>query len=172
MIDRLFIFPPIYHPPIYHMISPSCKREAKTAFGRDEVFVEEFWETTKHLEVQIIADGSSTVHLYERDCTVQHRHQKMVELAPARDIHPELRKNLTDCAKKLAGASGYKGAGTVEFLVSGDLNKADTPYVFMEVNPRVQVEHTITEEATDVDIVQTQLLVASMNYEGRGNYIN
>ncbi|KAL7510589.1 hypothetical protein ACHAXN_007523 [Cyclotella atomus] len=139
----------------------SCQREALTAFGRDEVFLEEFWENTKHLEVQILADGQGgVVHLYERDCTVQHRHQKVIELAPARDIHPELRQRLVDCAVTLAKQCNYKGAGTVEFLVRGELSNPDTEFVFMEVNPRVQVEHTVTEEATGVDIVQAQLLIA------------
>ncbi|CAD7940083.1 unnamed protein product [Amoebophrya sp. A120] len=140
----------------------TCQREALTAFGRGEVFIEEFWDKTKHLEVQILADGrGNVVHLFERDCTVQHRHQKMVEMAPARDIHPELREKLTACAKKLALQSGYRGAGTVEFLVRGSLTDPNARFVFMEMNPRVQVEHTITEEATGVDIVQTQLLMAS-----------
>ena len=139
----------------------SCRRESLNAFGRPEVFLEEFWTETKHLEVQVLADGfGNVVHLYERDCTVQHRHQKMVELAPPRDIHPDLREKLTSCAVSLAKNSGYRGAGTVEFLVRGPLDKADSPVVFMEVNPRVQVEHTITEEATGVDIVQSQLLIA------------
>ncbi|CAD7931236.1 unnamed protein product [Amoebophrya sp. A25] len=140
----------------------TCQREAMTAFGRGEVFIEEFWNRTKHLEVQILADGGGgVVHLFERDCTVQHRHQKMVEMAPARDIHPELRKKLTDCAISLARASGYRGAGTVEFLVRGSLEDANANFVFMEMNPRVQVEHTVTEEATGLDIVQAQLLIAS-----------
>lgn len=139
----------------------SCKREALTAFGRDEVFIEEFWEKTKHLEVQIVADGQGgVVHLFERDCTVQHRHQKVIELAPARNIHPELRKRLLDCAVRLVKSCNYKGAATVEFLVRGELDDANTKFVFMEVNPRVQVEHTVTEEATGVDVVQTQLLIA------------
>mmetsp|Transcript_6012 Transcript_6012/g.10728 ORF Transcript_6012/g.10728 Transcript_6012/m.10728 type:complete len:1005 (+) Transcript_6012:147-3161(+) len=140
----------------------SCQREALTAFGRDEVFLEEFWEDTKHLEVQILADGhGGVVHLFERDCTVQHRHQKVIELAPARDIHPELRRRLVDCAVTLARGCNYKGAGTVEFLVRGELNNPETEFVFMEVNPRVQVEHTVTEEATGIDIVQAQLLIAA-----------
>jgi acetyl/propionyl-CoA carboxylase alpha subunit len=139
----------------------SCQREALTAFGRSEVFLEEFWENTKHLEVQILADGQGgVVHLYERDCTVQHRHQKVIELAPAREIHPELRERLVNCAVTLARQCNYKGAGTVEFLVRGELTNPDTEFVFMEVNPRVQVEHTVTEEATGVDIVQAQLLIA------------
>ena len=103
----------------------------------------EFWEDTKHLEVQILADGKGgVVHLFERDCTVQHRHQKVIELAPARNIHPELRRRLVDCAVTLARQCNYKGAGTVEFLVRGDLESPETEFVFMEVNPLVQVEHT------------------------------
>ena len=100
------------------------------------------------------------MHLFERDCTVQHRHQKVIELAPARNIHPELREKLVECAITLAKGCNYKGEGTVEFLVRGDLESADTEFVFMEVNPRVQVEHTVTEEATGIDIVQAQLLIA------------
>lgn len=110
----------------------------------------EFWEDTKHLEVQILADGKGgVVHLFERDCTVQHRHQKVIELAPARNIHPDLRRRLVDCAVTLARQCNYKGAGTVEFLVRGDLESPETEFVFMEVNPRVQVEHTgKTDELT------------------------
>jgi pyruvate carboxylase len=149
----------------------SCQREALTAFGRNEVFLEgkcvcavtqccsralgsimltpvaidtvEFWEDTKHLEVQILADGKGgVIHLFERDCTVQHRHQKVIELAPARNINGDLRRRLVDCAVALASQCNYRGAGTVEFLVRGDLESADSEFVFMEVNPRVQVEHT------------------------------
>lgn len=146
-----------------HALFDSCQREAKTAFGRDEVFLEEYWDDTKHLEVQILGDGcGGVVHLFERDCTVQHRHQKVIELAPARDIHPELRNRLVSCATALARGCHYRGAGTVEFLVRGSLNDAiNTEFVFMEVNPRVQVEHTVTEEATGIDIVQAQLLIAA-----------
>ena len=98
--------------------------------------------------------------MFERDCTVQHRHQKVIELAPARNIHPDLRKRLLDCAVRLIRSCNYKGAATVEFLVRGELDDAKTEFVFMEVNPRVQVEHTVTEEATGIDVVQTQLLIA------------
>lgn len=143
----------------------SCRREAHAAFGRDEVFLEEYWDDTKHLEVQVLGDGSGgdggVVHLYERDCTVQSRHQKVIELAPARGIHPELRERLVGCAVALARGCRYRGAGTVEFLVRGGLgDPANAEFVFMEVNPRVQVEHTVTEEATGIDIVQAQLLIA------------
>ena len=141
----------------------SCRREAYAAFGRDEVFLEEYWDDTKHLEVQVLGDGSGdgVVHLYERDCTVQSRHQKVIELAPARGIHPELRERLVGCAVALARGCSYRGAGTVEFLVRGELgDPANAEFVFMEVNPRVQVEHTVTEEATGIDIVQAQLLIA------------
>lgn len=140
----------------------SCRREARAAFGRDEVFLEEYWDDTRHVEVQILGDGTgNVVHLYERDCTIQHRHQKVIELAPARDMHPELRNGLVNCATSLARGCNYRGAGTVEFLVRGELNDpTDAEFVFMEVNPRVQVEHTVTEEATGIDIVQAQLLIA------------
>lgn len=140
----------------------SCRREAATAFGRDEVFLEEYWDDTKHLEVQILGDGrGGVVHLFERDCTIQNRHQKVIELAPARDMHPELRERLVGCAVALARGCDYAGAGTVEFLVRGELSDpTNAEFVFMEVNPRVQVEHTVTEEATGIDIVQAQLLIA------------
>jgi pyruvate carboxylase len=143
-------------------IFDSCRREANVAFGRDEVFLEEYWDDTRHVEVQVLGDGTgNVVHLYERDCTVQHRHQKVVELAPSRDMHPELRDRLVNCATSLAEGCNYMGAGTVEFLVRGELSDpVNAEFVFMEVNPRVQVEHTVTEEATGIDIVQAQLLIA------------
>jgi len=103
----------------------------------------------------------NVVHLYERDCSVQLRNQKVVEVAPARGIHPALRERLTSSAIALAAHSGYQGVGTVEFLVSGSLSDPKARVAFLEVNPRIQVEHTITEEITGVDLVQAQLLVAS-----------
>jgi pyruvate carboxylase len=129
--------------------------EAKAAFGNDEVYVEKLIENPKHIEVQIIGDQHGhIVHLYERDCSVQRRHQKVVEVAPCVSISAELRNKICDAAVKLMKNVNYVNAGTVEFLVSGE------DFYFIEVNPRVQVEHTITEMITGIDIVQTQILVA------------
>ncbi|CAK9012771.1 unnamed protein product [Durusdinium trenchii] len=137
-----------------------CTSEAKTAFGNGSVFLEEFMEDARHIEVQVLADGQGgCAHLYERDCSVQLRNQKVVEVAPAR-IHPTLRKRISECAVRLLLKCQYRGVGTVEFMVAGSLQDPDARFVFMEVNPRIQVEHTITEEATDVDIVKTQLGIA------------
>jgi len=138
-----------------------CTSEAKTAFGNGSVFLEEFLDEARHIEVQIVADGQGgCVHLFERDCSVQIRNQKVVEVAPGR-MHPELRKRITDCAVALAQGCNYRGIGTVEFMVSGRLDDAEAKFVFMEVNPRVQVEHTITEMVTGVDLVKTQLKIAA-----------
>jgi len=138
-----------------------CTSEAKTAFGNGSVFLEEFLDDARHIEVQVLADGQGgCAHLYERDCSVQLRNQKVVEVAPAR-IHAGLRARITDCAVRLLLNCNYRGVGTVEFMVAGGLDDPEARFVFMEVNPRIQVEHTITEEATDVDIVKTQLGIAS-----------
>eukprot|EP00929_Paragymnodinium_shiwhaense_P007007 TRINITY_DN110967_c0_g1_i1.p1 TRINITY_DN110967_c0_g1~~TRINITY_DN110967_c0_g1_i1.p1 ORF type:complete len:1204 (+),score=344.28 TRINITY_DN110967_c0_g1_i1:152-3763(+) len=137
-----------------------CTSEAKTAFGNGAVFFEEFLEEARHIEVQVIADGQGgCAHLYERDCSVQLRNQKVVEIAPAR-MHPKLRERIVTCAVELAKNCNYRGVGTVEFMVAGHLNDPDARFVFMEVNPRIQVEHTITEEVTGVDIVKSQLRIA------------
>ncbi|MED0651434.1 pyruvate carboxylase [Aeribacillus pallidus] len=132
-----------------------AKSEAKAAFGSDEVYVEKLIENPKHIEVQIIGDhDGNIVHLYERDCSVQRRHQKVVEVAPSVSLKQELRDKICEAAVRLMKNVNYVNAGTVEFLVSGD------DLYFIEVNPRVQVEHTITEMITGIDIVQTQILVA------------
>ncbi|MCP8970283.1 pyruvate carboxylase [Ectobacillus ponti] len=132
-----------------------AKSEAKAAFGSDEVYVERFVENPKHIEVQIIGDQQGNiVHLYERDCSVQRRHQKVVEVAPSVSLPDQLRLAICEAAVKLMKNVDYVNAGTVEFLVKGN------EFYFIEVNPRVQVEHTITEMITGIDIVQTQVLVA------------
>ncbi|MGM8211877.1 pyruvate carboxylase [Virgibacillus sp. W0430] len=132
-----------------------AKSEAKSAFGNDEVYVEKFIENPKHIEVQIIGDThGNLVHLYERDCSVQRRHQKVVEVAPSLSLSNELRDEICDAAIQLMKNINYVNAGTVEFLVTED------EFYFIEVNPRVQVEHTITEMITGVDIVQTQIKIA------------
>ena len=132
-----------------------AKSEAKAAFGSDEVYVEKAIIKPKHIEVQIIGDTHGhIVHLYERDCSIQRRHQKVVEIAPSNSISKELRNQICDAAVKLMKNVGYINAGTVEFLVAGD------KFYFIEVNPRIQVEHTITEMITGIDIVHAQIKVA------------
>lgn len=132
-----------------------AKSEAKAAFGNDEVYVERFIQNPKHIEVQILGDEhGNIVHLYERDCSVQRRHQKVVEVAPSISLSPELRERICTAAVDLMKNVDYVNAGTVEFLVAND------EFYFIEVNPRVQVEHTITEMITGIDIVQSQILIA------------
>jgi len=135
----------------------TCMREADGAFGDPTVFIEQAVVDPRHIEVQILADAhGNVIHLFERDCSVQRRHQKVVEIAPAPNLDPDLRVRMCADAVRFAEQIGYRNAGTVEFLVSpnGD-------YVFIEMNPRIQVEHTVTEEVTDVDLVQAQLRIAS-----------
>lgn len=116
--------------------------EAKTAFGDGTVFIERFLERPRHIEVQILADGAgNTIHLFERDCSVQRRHQKVVEVAPANHLPEEVRQSILNDAIKLAKSVGYKNAGTAEFLVD-QMGR----HYFIEINPRIQVEHTITGE--------------------------
>jgi len=139
----------------------SAQREAATAFGSDEVFLEKFVQRARHLEVQLLGDRhGNLVHLYERDCSVQRRHQKVVELAPAPNLSTQMRDDLCEAALKIGrtvgGGTGYENAGTVEFLLDVDQDK----FYFIEVNPRIQVEHTVTEEVTGIDIVSSQILVA------------
>lgn len=137
-----------------------CTSEAKTAFGNGAVFLEEFLDDARHIEVQVVSDGKGgCVHLFERDCSVQIRNQKVVEVAPSR-MHSELRERITTCAVNLIANCEYSGVATVEFLVSGELSDPASRFVFMEVNPRIQVEHTITEEVTGVDLVKAQLRIA------------
>lgn len=132
-----------------------ARSEAKAAFGSDEVYVEKYIADPKHIEVQILGDiHGNVLHLFERDCSVQRRHQKVVEVAPCVSLSQQQREAICDAAVKLMKHVGYVNAGTVEFLVEGD------HFYFIEVNPRVQVEHTITEMITDIDIVISQLLIA------------
>ncbi|MBW0966465.1 acetyl-CoA carboxylase biotin carboxylase subunit, partial [Escherichia coli] len=125
-------------------------------FGNSEVYIERYIDNPKHIEVQVIGDEhGNIVHLFERDCSVQRRHQKVVEVAPSVGLSSTLRQRICDAAIQLMENIKYVNAGTVEFLVSGD------EFFFIEVNPRVQVEHTITEMVTGIDIVKTQILVAA-----------
>ena len=135
---------------------PESKREAGNAFGDDTVFIEKFVENPKHIEVQIIADNhGNMVHLFERDCSVQRRYQKVIEVAPSYNLKEETKNKLYEYALAICGAVDYNNAGTVEFLVDGDGS-----IYFIEVNPRVQVEHTVTEVVTGVDVVKSQIFIA------------
>ena len=132
------------------------RNEARKSFGNDDIFVEKFLEEPKHLEVQILADQyGNVVHLFERDCSVQRRYQKVVEFTPAFGISPEKRRQLYDDAVKIAKEVGYVNAGTVEFLVDKHGN-----HYFIEMNPRIQVEHTVTEMVTGIDLVRAQIDIA------------
>ena len=134
----------------------SAKNEAKKAFGIDDIFIEKYLEKPKHIEVQILGDKyGNIVHLHERDCSIQRRHQKVIEYTPAFSVKEEIRERICADAIKIAKSVDYRGVGTVEFL----LDKYGNHY-FIEVNPRLQVEHTVTEMVTGIDIVQSQILVA------------
>ena len=130
------------------------KREAKAAFGKDEVYLEKLVERARHVEVQVLGDThGNAVHLFERDCSIQRRNQKVVERAPAPYLSAQLRQELCSYALKIARETSYIGAGTVEFLQDADTGK----FYFIEVNPRIQVEHTVTEQVTGIDIVKAQI---------------
>lgn len=136
-------------------------REAGSAFGDARVFLEQAVQRPRHVEVQILADASGeTVHLFERDCSVQRRHQKVIEIAPAPNLDDRVRADLHRYAIAFARSIGYQNAGTVEFLLETAGERAGE-VVFIEMNPRIQVEHTVTEEVTDVDLVQSQMLIAA-----------
>jgi pyruvate carboxylase len=142
----------------------SAFREAEAAFGRGDLFVERFLPHPRHVEVQILGDKHGSVtHLWDRDCSAQKRHQKVVEIAPAVHVHPSVREKILRDAVTLAKHVGYENAGTIEFLVDLDATTGEYKHYFMEVNPRLQVEHTVTEQVTGVDLVQAQIGVA----EGR-----
>ena len=133
-----------------------AKSEALSAFGNGALFVEKYLQKPRHIEVQILGDGEgNVVHLYERDCSIQRRHQKVVEIAPAHLLDPTVRQRMLDDAVKLCSHVGYQNAGTVEFLVD-----STGKHFFIEVNSRLQVEHTITEQVTGVDLVQSQIKIA------------
>lgn len=139
----------------------AAMREAETAFGDGRMFIEQAVLRPRHIEVQILADSTGhTMHLFERDCSVQRRHQKVIEIAPAPNLDPALREAILNDAVAFASSIGYQNAGTVEFLVDTAGERAGT-HVFIEMNPRIQVEHTVTEEITDVDLVQSQIRIAS-----------
>ncbi|WP_435634526.1 carboxyl transferase domain-containing protein [Pseudomonas solani] len=134
-----------------------CQSEARGAFGSDALYVERLIEQARHIEVQVVGDGETVSHLWERDCSLQRRNQKVIEIAPAPGLDPALRQRILDAALTLAGVVAYRGIGTFEFLV----DDARGDFVFMEANPRIQVEHCITEAVTGVDLVQAQLRIAA-----------
>nr|WP_245729687.1 carboxyl transferase domain-containing protein [Pseudomonas benzenivorans] len=133
-----------------------CQSEARAAFGSDALYVEQLLGNARHIEIQVLGDGSGAVsHLWERDCSLQRRQQKLLEIAPSPDLPPASRERMIAAALKLAAAVRYQGLGTFEFLVQDDA------FYFMEANPRIQVEHTVTEQVTGVDLLQTQLQLAA-----------
>jgi len=131
-----------------------AKTEAKKFFGNDEVYIEKFFKNPRHIEVQILSGKNRTVHLHERDCSVQRRHQKLIEETPSPILNDELRKELFDKTVKMVSQIGYEGAGTVEFIYE------DKKFYFLEMNTRVQVEHPVTEVVTGIDIIKEQIWIA------------
>src|SRR4030042_2545604 len=132
-------------------------REAKSAFGDESVYLEKYIEDPRHVEFQVLADGAGhTVHLFERECSIQRRYQKIVEETPSPALDPELRARMGETAVRAMRTAGYNNAGTVEFLLDKNRN-----FYFLEVNARLQVEHPVTELVTGVDLVRRQILIAA-----------
>ena len=136
-----------------------CRSEAETSFGVSDVYVEQILPRARHIEVQVIGDGKNVVHLGERECTLQRRNQKLIEVSPSPSLTPKMRKEITEAALKIAGKVSYISLGTFEFLVA-DFEGSRYPFYFLEANPRLQVEHTVTEEITGVDLVRAQIEIA------------
>ncbi|HZC19674.1 MAG TPA: biotin/lipoyl-containing protein, partial [Rubrobacteraceae bacterium] len=149
---------PVHQPEDFVEALRSAKREAESAFGDDSRLLEKFVQNPRHVEVQVIADDHGNVlHLYERECSIQRRHQKVVEEAPSPILSDELRESICAAAVRLAKEAGYRNAGTVEFLLSGE----EEEFYFLEMNARLQVEHPVTELVTGLDLVHLQLLIAA-----------
>ena len=147
----------VSHPNDFPGAFNDARRESLMAFGSEDVFIERYVQRARHIEVQLLGDKhGNLVHLYERDCSVQRRHQKVVEIAPALALDEKMRRDLLEAAVAIGREVAYENAGTVEFLVDQD----EGNFYFIEVNPRIQVEHTVTEEVTGVDLVKSQILVA------------
>jgi 3-methylcrotonyl-CoA carboxylase alpha subunit len=150
------------HPDDFAEALASARREARAAFGDDRVLVEKYVEKPRHIEVQVFGDNhGNAVHLFERDCSAQRRHQKVIEEAPAPGMTEAMRKAMTDAAVKAAKAISYSGAGTIEFIVDASEGLRPDRFWFMEMNTRLQVEHPVTEMVTGLDLVEWQLRVAS-----------
>ena len=139
----------------------AARSEAQSAFGNGDVLVEKFVQQPRHIEVQVFGDGQDAIHLFERDCSLQRRHQKVIEEAPAPGMTAEMRSAMGDAAVRAAKAIGYRGAGTVEFIVDGSSGLRPDGFYFMEMNTRLQVEHPVTEAVTGIDLVEWQLRVAA-----------
>ena len=138
-----------------------CQSEATAAFGSGDVYVERLIRKARHIEVQIIGDRHGAIsHLWERECTIQRRNQKLIEVAPSPSLKEALRSRIIEAAKQLAAAARYDNLGTFEFLVDDDARGNADPFAFIEANPRLQVEHTVTEEVLGIDLVKAQLAVA------------
>ncbi|CFX26532.1 ATP-grasp fold [Syntrophomonas zehnderi OL-4] len=137
-----------------------CQSEARSAFGLGDVYIEKLIRQPRHIEVQVIGDGKQVIHLGERDCTMQRRSQKIIEVAPSKALTPQLRDKITTAALRLAQEAHFLSLGTIEFLLEGN-GGDEALFAFMEVNPRLQVEHTITEEITGIDLVRAQIEIAA-----------
>ena len=140
-----------------------CKSEAMAGFGNDAVYVEAYMPNARHIEVQVAGDGKTASHIWERDCSLQRRHQKIVEIAPAPALDPDLRQQLCDAAVWLADDVKLVGLATVEFMVDPKPARHAPAFAFIECNPRLQVEHTVTEEITGIDLVAVQIELARGN---------
>ncbi|TJW42862.1 MAG: acetyl/propionyl/methylcrotonyl-CoA carboxylase subunit alpha [Mesorhizobium sp.] len=152
----------VEHPDDFSEALSGARREAKAAFGDDHVLVEKYIEKPRHIECQVFGDNfGNAVHLFERDCSAQRRHQKVIEEAPAPGMTPELREAMTEAAVKAAKAIAYSGAGTIEFIVDASQGLKADRFWFMEMNTRLQVEHPVTEMVTGIDLVEWQLRVAA-----------
>jgi 3-methylcrotonyl-CoA carboxylase alpha subunit len=152
----------VEHPDDFSEALSGARREAKAAFGDDRVLVEKYVDKPRHIEVQVFGDNfGNAVHLFERDCSAQRRHQKVIEEAPAPGMTPALRKAMTEAAVKAAKAISYSGAGTIEFIVDASQGLKADRFWFMEMNTRLQVEHPVTEMVTGIDLVEWQLRVAA-----------
>ena len=138
----------------FESLFSTAKSEAKKYFGNDEVYIEKFFQNPRHIEVQILAGKNRTVHLHERDCSVQRRHQKLIEETPSPVLNDEIRKDLFERTVKMVSKIGYEGAGTVEFIYE------DGKFYFLEMNTRVQVEHPVSEMVTGIDIIKEQIWIA------------
>ena len=136
----------------------TARSEAKKYFGNDEVYIEKFFQNPRHIEVQILSDKNKTIHLGERDCSIQRRYQKLIEETPSPILSVEMRKDLLSKAVKMVEKIGYEGAGTLEFIYENG------KFYFLEMNTRIQVEHPVSEVVTGIDIVKEQISIAAKGY--------